>query len=143
MPVERTSEPEVIFDVIFEDGLLFFEISNRSSLPATRVVTTFQRPVLAPDGVTEVSSLQVFRKTEFLAPGKVIRVFVDSVSSYFARRQPNFVHVTLTWTSGRKALSTEISHDVRIYRDLPYVVGRGETARRGVSATDQINRPRR
>lgn len=143
MPVERTVEPDVIFDVVFEDGLLFFEISNRSSLPATRVVTIFRQPVLAPDGVTEVSSLQVFKKTEFLAPGKVIRVFVDSVSSYFARRQPNFVHVALTWTSGRKTLSTDISHDIRIYRDLPYVIGRGDAARRGVSAPDQLNRPRR
>ena len=134
-------EPElgVIFDVVFEDGLLFFELSNPAPLPATKVVTTFRKPVIAPDGVTDLSRLNLFTKTEFLPPGKVIRVFVDSVSSYFARRQPNFVHVELTWRQGRAARSTKISHDVRIYRDLPYIVGRGDSARRGIPLTDQLD----
>lgn len=143
MTPKWTSEPGVVFDVVFEDGLLFFELSNRSSVPVTKVVTTFRRPVLAPDGLTDLSSLNLFRKTEYLAPGKVIRVFVDTVVSYFARRQPNFVHVALTWKQQGETLSTRISHDVRIYRDLPYVVGRGESARRGVSLTNQINQLRR
>lgn len=143
MPSERTSEPEVVFDVVFEDGLLFFELSNRASVPVTKVVTTFRRPVLAPDGVTDLSTLNVFKKTEFLAPGRVIRVFVDSVASYFARRQPNFVHVVLTWKQGGSTLSTQISHDIRIYRDLPYVIEREESARRGVSLTTRIYQPRR
>lgn len=132
MPPERTSAPDVVFDVVFEDGLLFFELSNSASVPVTKVVTTFRKPVLAPDGVTDLGTLNVFKKTEFLKPGKVIRVFVDSVVSYFARKQPDFVHVALTWKQGPKTLSTQISHDIRIYRDLPYVIGRGETARRGV-----------
>jgi hypothetical protein len=131
MPTDRTAEPGVLFDVVFEDGLLFFELSNRASVPATKVVTTFRKPVLAPDGVTDLGTLQVFKKTEFLAPGKVIRVFVDTVSSYFARRQPNFVHVSITWRHGRRSLSTQISHDIRIYKDLPFITGRGDSARRG------------
>ena len=143
MPSELPSEPEVVFDVVFEDGLLFFELSNRSSVPVTKVVTTFRLPVLAPDGVSDLSSLNVLKKTEFLAPGRVIRVFVDSVASYFARRQPNFVHVVLTWKQRGRTLSTQISHDIRIYRDLPYVIERGESARRGVSLTTRIDQPRR
>lgn len=91
MASERISESGVVFDVVFEDDLLFFELSNCASVPVTRVVTTFERPVLAPDGVTDLGRLNVFNKTEFLAPGKVIRAFVDAVTSYFARRQPNFV----------------------------------------------------
>ncbi len=129
----------VIFDVVFEDGLLFFELSNRAPVPVTKVVTAFRKPVIAPDGVTDLSRLNLFTKTEFLAPGKAIRAFVDSVSSYFARRQPNFVHVELTWRQGRDARSAKISHDIRIYRDLPYIVGRGDSARRGIPLTDQIN----
>ena len=92
---------------------------------------------------TDLSSLNVFKKIEFLAPGKVIRVFVDSVASYFARRQPNLVHVALTWRQGRTSLSTQISHDIRIYRDLPFVIEGGEPARRGVSLTTRIDQPRR
>ena len=131
----RSPEDEVIFDVVFEDGLLFFELSNRSEGSVRRVTTQFRRPVLAPDGATDLALLQVFKKTEYLAPGKVIRVFVDSVTSYFSRKQPNFVHVALSWSRRGKNRTTKISHDLRIYRDLPYVVGRGESARRGVSIT--------
>lgn len=143
MDAERTFEPDVIFDVVFEDGLLFFELSNRSSIPVTKLAVTFRRPILAPDGVTDLTTLNVFKKIEFLAPDKVIRVFVDTVVSYFARRQPNIVHVSLTWKQGPKTVSARISHDLRIYRDLPYVVGRGDAARRGISLPNQTNQSRR
>jgi hypothetical protein len=93
---------------------------------------------MAPDGVTNLSTLNLFTKAEFLAPGKTIRVFVDSVRSYFARRQPNLVSVSITWKQGAKTLATQISHDVRIYKDLPYVTGRGPDAQRGAAVP---NRP--
>lgn len=143
MPSERTLDPDVILDVVFEDGLLFFELSNRASVPVRKVVTVFRKPVIAPDGVTDITSLNVFTKTEFLAPGKTIRVFVDSVSSYFARRQPNFIHVAITWKQEAKTMTTQISHDIRIYRDLPYVTGRGSDARRGSAVLNGPNQPRR
>ena len=73
----------------------------------------------------------------------MIRVFVDSVPSYFARRQPSRFRVELTWTQAGKSRTTQISHDLRIYRDLPYVTGFGAEARRGVALTDQQDRPRR
>lgn len=143
MPRERVSDTDVIFDVVFEDGLLFFELSNSASTPARKVVTVFRKPVIAPDGITDIASLNVFRKTEFLAPGKTIRVFVDSVRSYFARRQPNFVHVSISWKQGAKTMATQISHDIRIYRDLPYVTGRGLEARRGSAVPNGSTQSRR
>lgn len=143
MPGERTLDPDVIFDVVFEDGLLFFELSNRAPTPVRKVVTVFRKPVIAPDGAKDIASLNVFTKTEFLAPHKTIRVFVDTVRSYFARRQPNFVHVSLTWKQGAKTMTTQISHDIRIYRDLPYVTGRGAEARRGSAVLNESTQPRR
>jgi hypothetical protein len=139
VPRERVSDMDVIFDVVFEDGLLFFELSNRSAVPARKVVTVFRQPIVAPDGVTDIARLNVFKKTEYLAPGKTIRVFVDSVASYFSRRQPNFVHVALAWKHGAESVTSKISHDIRIYRDLPYVTGRGPDALRGSTATTRIS----
>lgn len=133
----------MILDVVFEDGLLFFELQNRDSVPVTDVITGFNRPVLAPDGTTDLTQLRVFQKVSFLAPGKAIRVFVDSAAAYFARRQPNILRVELTWNRAGTDMTTIISHDLRIYRDLPFVVGSGQGARRGVALTDQINQPRR
>jgi hypothetical protein len=139
VPRERVSDLDVIFDVVFEDGLLFFELSNRSAVPARKVVTVFRQPIVAPDGVTDIARLNVFKKTEYLAPGKTIRVFVDSVASYFSRRQPNFVHVALSWRQGAESVTSKISHDIRIYQDLPYVIGQGPDARRGPTATTRIS----
>ncbi len=133
----RTNEPGVILDVVFEEGLLFFELSNRASIPVTDVAVKFDRPVMAPDGVTDLTKLRLFRKMPFLAPDKAIRVFADSAAGYFARKQPNIIRVVLTWKQGGKALTTTITHDLRVYGGLPYVVGRGEEARRGVALTDQ------
>jgi hypothetical protein len=134
---------DVVFDIVFEDGLLFFELSNREATAVTKVTTTFRRPVIAPDGVTDLTALNVFKKIEYMPHGKVIRVFVDSVASYFARRQPNLIHVGLIWKLGKQTRSAQISHDVRIYRDLPYLVGRGDEARRGISLTSQTDQSRR
>ena len=143
MPRESISDADVIFDVVFEDGLLFFELSNRAAVPARKVVTVFRQPIVAADGVTDIGTLNVFKKTEYLAPGKTIRVFVDSAASYFSRRQPNFVHVALSWKQGAESVASKISHDIRIYRDLPYVIGEGPEARRGPTATARISQPRR
>lgn len=138
-PNEQKPGEAVVFDIVFEDGLLFFEISNRATMSVTNVVAVFRKPVLAPDGVTDLTNLRIFKGIAFFAPGKAIRIFVDSVPSYFARRQPNIVHVVLTWREGREIVSRKIAHDLRIYRDLPYIVGQGETARRGVPFTSQTS----
>jgi len=138
-PNEQKPGESVVFDVIFEDGLLFFEISNRATVSVANVVAVFHKPMLAPDGVTDLTSLRIFKGISFLAPGKAIRVFVDSVPSYFARRQPNIVHVVMTWREEREIVSRKIAHDLRIYRDLPYIVGQGEPARRGVPFTNQAS----
>ena len=142
-PPKSTESDDVVFDLVFEDGLFFFELSNRGAEPVTKLTTTFRRPVVAPDGETDLATLNVFKKIEYMPPGKAIRVFVDSVPSYFGRRQPNLIHVSLTWKQGRQTHTAKISHDVRIYRDLPYMVGRGDEARRGISLTSQTDQSRR
>ncbi|HSF84040.1 MAG TPA: hypothetical protein VLG28_00060 [Acidimicrobiia bacterium] len=139
----RTRSPAVVLDVVFEEGLLFFELQNRDSVPVTNVVTSFNRSVQAPDGATDLTQLRIFQKVSFLASGKILRVFVDSAAGYFARRQPNTLRVELSWNRGGINMTTIVSHDLRIYRDLPFVVGRGEAARRGVALTDQTNQRRR
>ena len=143
MPATRTNEPDVIFDVVFEGGLLFFELSNRADVPATKVVTQFRRPVIGPDGVTDLTRLAVFRRVSFMPPGKAIRVFVDTVAGYFARRQPPIIGVVLSWSRAGTAMTTTISHDLGIYRDLPYVVSHDGEVRRGVPIGEPTRRRRR
>ncbi len=79
----------------------------------------------------------MFRLISFLTPSRDIRTFIDSRQSYFSRKQPDIITATLQWTDrSGKRFSTQIIHDLRIYKDLITVsndrtastpMGRGES----------------
>lgn len=79
-------DPEVIVDFVFEDGLLFVSLRNIGSRPAYAVSTRFDKPFRGLHGTRTISELRLFRRLEFLAPGREIRAFLDSSAAYFARR---------------------------------------------------------
>jgi len=114
--------PDVIFDVVFEDGLLFAAVSNISPLPAYRVSVIFDKPFTGLGGTQETSKLRLFRNVEFLAPKKEIRTLVDSAASYFARKQPKKLAAEVRWRSADgKRHSHTITHDLSIYEQVAYV----------------------
>ena len=115
-------EPAVIFDVVFEQGLLFAEVRNISSRPAYRVSVAFEKPFTGLGGEQETSSLRLFRNIEFLAPEKKVRTLVDTVASYFARKQPSKLVADVGWrTADGKRHSHTITHDLAIYQQVAYV----------------------
>lgn len=122
------SAADVYVDVEREDGLLFFVICNDGTSPATRVRITFDRPVIGADGL-DVTQLGAFSHLEFLAPNKRIRVFIDRSHAYFARRQRSAITMKLAWRAGKSSLSSSITHDMRLYADLPDVRRRPDTFR--------------
>ena len=111
----------VVVDVVFEHGLLFLEVVNLSPRPALRVACAFDPPLHDHLG-REVARLPLFRRIEFLGPGRRIRTLLDSSAAYFGRRAPTRFSVSVAFRDpdGRRR-SGEISHDLRIYRDLSYL----------------------
>ncbi|PYS43550.1 MAG: hypothetical protein DMF71_06835, partial [Acidobacteria bacterium] len=65
----KLSEPDVIVDFVFDDGLLFIAISNLSDKPAYKVSITFDQEIHGLDG-KDICALPLFRNIEFLAPHK-------------------------------------------------------------------------
>jgi len=116
--------PDVILDVVFEDGLLFLGLVNTGTRPATKVVCRFDRPFHGLGGRVDMSRLRLFRKVEFLPAGKEIRTLLDTSAAYFSRREPTKLTAELTWRDeeGRR-YERRIAHDLAIYSDLAYVVG--------------------
>jgi hypothetical protein len=114
--------PDVILDVIFEDGLLFLALRNIGDEPATDVSVTFSERVVGLGGDREVSALPLFHRLTFLAPGREIRAFLDTSASYFARRQPTQIvaNIACRGADGRPR-ARQITHDLEIYRQLGYV----------------------
>jgi hypothetical protein len=120
-PPSGERRPDVILDVVFEQGLLFLLLRN----------IRFDRPLSGVEGTKEISALPVFRRLSFLGPGREIRVFLDSSASYFSRRQPTRLAVEIGYRDrdGRK-YETTIKHDLSVYRELGYVSPALDTERR-------------
>ena len=120
-PAPASGDADVILDVVFEDGLLFLDVANLGERPAHRVRVRFE-PAFRGVGGRRTSSLAVFRRLDFLAPHKRIRVFLDRSDSYFARGEPTRIDVALTWAGddGTRR-SRALRHDLEIYRDLVHL----------------------
>lgn len=123
-------EADVIVDVVFDEGLLFVDVENLGDRPAHRVRAKFDPPFQGV-GSRRTSSLAVFRRLDFLAPRKRIRVFLDRSDSYFARGEPTQIDVVVTWsTDGGARRRRALRHDLEIYRDLVHLIREVPSARR-------------
>ena len=121
--------PEVIVDIVFEDGLLHIAIENIGQKPARDVSVRFDRKFRGAGGTLEISALPLFRHIPFLAPRRRIATFVDTSSAYFARREPTHITATVTYTDAAgTAYEDAIPHDLAIYRDLVYLPRPGDSA---------------
>lgn len=126
---DDAARPDVLVDVVFDDGVLFLSLANFGTRPAVKVVCRFDRPFRGLGGTVDVSRLRLFRSLEFLAPGREIRTLLDTSAAYFARREPTKLAATLTWRDedGRR-YERRITHDLAVYAELTYVVPTGLTA---------------
>jgi hypothetical protein len=114
--------PEVVLDVLFDDGLLFVAVSNIGDAPALRVSCAFGTEVRGLGGTLDLARLPLFRNIEYLAPGREIRTLLDTSAAYFARGEPTAWSVTITYhDAGGRLHETTIRHDLAIYRELAYV----------------------
>ena len=114
--------PDVIVDFVFEDGMLFVAVQNIGSHPALQVRVAFDPPFKGLGGTTSIAELPLFRNIEFLAPSRSIRTLLDSSAAYFARREPQRITATASYSdrSGQKFSSTML-HDLSIYRDIAFI----------------------
>lgn len=119
MSAERPAD--VILDVEFEAGLLYLCLRNIGEGPASAVRCKFAQPFHGLGGATDMSALPLFRKLEFLGPGREIRTLLDTASAYFTRKEPVKLEVTVTWRDDVRARSQRaIVHDLSVYRAVAY-----------------------
>ncbi len=114
-----TPRPEVIVDFRCEQGMLFIVLKNIGECSAYAVTTKFDEPLHGLEGRKCISELQLFRRVDFVPPGKEFVQFVDSIATRFQKRSPAKVSVTITYKDREgRSFSERIVHDLRIYRDL-------------------------
>jgi hypothetical protein len=122
IPASQVLRPEVIVDFNCEQGLLFILLKNIGARSAYGVATTFDKPLYGLNGEKCISDLQLFRRVEFVPPGKQFSQLVDPVASWFKRRRPSRVTVNIAYRDREgNRYSERITHDLRIYQDLGYM----------------------
>jgi hypothetical protein len=111
----------VVVDVVFESGLLYLELANLCDRPALNVSCRFDPSLVDLQG-RDVSKLPLFRRVEFLGPGRRIRTLLDSSGGYFGRDAPTRVTVGVEYErpDGPRE-TTKLTHDFEIFRDLAYL----------------------
>jgi len=124
--MEGPSDADVYLDVVFDRGLLYLVVCNDGAVAAERVRFSFDRPLMGQDDA-DMTTLSMFSRLDYLAPGKHIRVFLDRAPAYFARRQRSRFTVKVSWRAAGQAFSSSMTHDMRIYSDLPYVADDPDT----------------
>ena len=119
--------PEVIVDVVFEDGLLCTSPSPTSATgPALDVKTTFNRKLVGLGGSKDVAALAALRATSpYLAPGKEIRTLLDSTAVLVQRatREDGRTARVAYRDAEKKEYEGTMTHDLEIYRDIDYARG--------------------
>ena len=110
----------VVVDVAFEDGVLYLELANLADRPALGVTCSFDPPLVDVQG-RDVSKLRLFRRVEFLGPGRRLRTLLDSAPGYFRRDAPTRAVVTVEYERpGQRRRATTVTHDLELYRELAY-----------------------
>jgi hypothetical protein len=110
----------VIVDVVFEDGVLYLELANLSDRPALTVTCTFDPPLVDAAG-RDVSRLRLFKKMEFLGPGRRVRTLLNSVTGLKAPGR-TVVSVKYKRPGDARYTTTTVTHDLAVYRELSYRV---------------------
>ena len=121
-PAVAERRPEVVLDVVFEDGLLFLVVANTGDAPALGVSCKFRRRLRGLGGTQDLSKLPLFEHIAYLGPGREIRTLLDSSAAFFARDEPTRVAVTTSYADASgSSYTSAVEHELAIYRDLAYV----------------------
>jgi hypothetical protein len=114
--------PEVIVDIIFDQGMFFISVENIGDKPALRVSTHFEQKIMGMGGSQDITELPMFHNIEFLAPHKAIVTVLDSSTAYFQRGEPTRVTVSISyWDAAHHHYRATIRHDLGIYKDISYL----------------------
>jgi hypothetical protein len=122
---DERPRPDVVLDVEFDQGLLWLVVANIGERPALAAQVRFDKPFRGLGGSVEVSALRLFRRIEFLPPGKEIRTLLDASSAYFARKEPTKLVATIAFRDDAgQGFERQVVHDLSIYRDIAYLAER-------------------
>src|SRR3989442_13776961 len=91
------ARPDDIVDFNCEQGMLFITLKNIGARSAYAVTTTFDKPLYGLEGKKCISELQLFRRAEFVPPGKEFAQLMGPIAGWFKQRRSAKVNITITY----------------------------------------------
>lgn len=113
---------DVILDIEIERGALHFVVVASAIGSAHAVRIRFSRSIRDLAG-RRVNDNPLFTHLEFLAPGRRVRLLVDTLATYVARRQPMRFGVKIEWRDDAgRTLRRSLTHDLTAWSALREIV---------------------
>ena len=108
----------MILDVEVDGGALHLVLACIGPAPAHAVRVRFSR-VLRDLAGLRLNDNPLFTQLEFIAPGKRVRLFVDTLAGYAQRRQPMRFEVKLEWRDDEgETHRRSLTHDLAAWTML-------------------------
>ena len=113
--------------LFFIDGLFFILIKNNTNKPVFNVKVKFSSKLKGVNGLKEITSINLFKNIEFLAPQKEIKAFLDTSESFFNSKQPTKIITEIYYSDiYDKTKKIIIKHNLDIYKDIGYIINKNK-----------------
>jgi hypothetical protein len=110
--------PEVIVDFECVRDSLSIVIANIGSSSAHRISIKCDKEILDFRG-KQVTAMEIFRRLEFMPPGKRIGFFVNTFSAYVREKQPLRLAFTITYFDREQRKYTDVvRHNLAVFRGI-------------------------
>lgn len=110
--------PEVIIDFECEQDSLFLVIANVGSSSVHSISVRCDKEVWDFRG-KQIARMDIFRRLEFLPPGKRIRLFVNKFSAYIREKQPLRLEFVISYYDRDRRKQTDIvRHNLAIFKGV-------------------------
>jgi hypothetical protein len=119
----KSGKGQIIVDFEVDAELVFLVVKNTGRAPALNLKIKPTAAIIGLEGKTDIAKLSIFEEISYLAPGKEIKIFVDSYESFFRHLKDWLISFALNYKDERDRWhKAKITHNLEIYSDLIFFI---------------------
>ncbi len=91
----KSGKGQIIVDFEIDAEMVFIVVKNSGQSPLFSLKIKPSAAILGLEGKTDIAKLSIFEEISYLAPGKEIKIFVDSYESFFRNLKDWLISFTI------------------------------------------------